>query len=443
MGLLLLKRSTHLPLAWGCVAASCYSLGQPPVFQSPADGMPMEATSNHSCVQVGTPERLVTRLGSNVYVEAPRVLRTGDGVVLIGAPTIEWSAGGEEPVPRVADDSGAPLFGVLLAPDGRASIIPGPADGSGIRTVRAGVDERGRLHALWAPIDSAGRHRNTLMHSVYDRGRWSRSSEIAMLPPFGWDTGVSELVASSLGLTLAVPGMPRHSEANAIYLLSYQNESWAIDSVLVQTPPAYVQVLPQPTGGVVLAYVATLPNSAPGIDVNSIFVVATSAGRPFSVSAPVNIFKSGRTSAHSPVAASDASGFMALAWRQMGDTQRPNNIALVTMSRDAGKTWGSHSTLDQGSSGVLPQVSLLSDASILVISGSALDQSEVILRTLKDGAIETVGGPWQTETSPTFGTVGRDSFLLTFTETEELRTPLGKQHMPVTYLVSVAFCAMK
>jgi len=396
-------------------------------------------TLGQPCFQALGSARLSTANGWHVYVENPRTLKAANGLYLIGLPTLEWHEDSPE-LTRMIAPGGTPLLGAKLGNDGLVTLLYGPPDGGKIIELRVAADAAGRIHAIWSRSDSGNLDSGALYYAIHNGKRWSPTQKVPQLPPHRWDAGTSELLVTPEGLAVVLPGAPYTSHANSIYLLLRQKSRWITRSITVQANPAYAR-LAIVGRNITIAYVTADINSPQEADNNSLFSVFSADFNIGSFSSPQLIHRSGRGASHSPIILTNPRGVLFLVWRQTLETSPPRNEVIVATSNDRGRTWSSRPSITQGSSGLLPAAAFSYDGSLLVTSGSATNDSDVLLWWSGAFGRQRFGGPWMSVTSPTLGGVTKDRLLLSFTTTERIAVPAGEQNMPITNIVRIAPCS--
>lgn len=145
----------------------------------------------------------LTVLGRPLYVEADAFVANGRGdVLLAGTPNYLWKVSPQGEINGLTADS---IFGVVIARDGMARVVPAPVEPRRIRGIRAAARPDGGWDVVFAdvPVDSsssAGAER--LWYAAFDGSRWSSLEPLPM--PSG--VALSPMFTSSLvraGDTLA------------------------------------------------------------------------------------------------------------------------------------------------------------------------------------------------------------------------------------------------
>ncbi|NOT06795.1 MAG: hypothetical protein HOP28_01180 [Gemmatimonadales bacterium] len=386
------------------------------------------------------PQPLRTVGGGYVYVEAPRTLTVRGRTFLFGTPIFVWRTRDPKDGITNIDSTTSParrFAGLRLERSGRVTPIPGPAGGP-LTYLRVGLDAKGLAHAIWSPLPDSGQANSSLVHSTFDGQAWTPPEPIPNLPPHRWDTNSqSEVFAVDSGIATIVVGWSREGKHRALYLLSNRATRWSVQTIALQSPPAYTRALA--TGhDIVIAYVAA-NSEALTDDRNSVFV-RRMAGTSPSPSRPILVFGSGDGEAHAPVLVRDPRGPLYLLWRQENRSPQSSHRILLSMSRDSGHTWTAPVTLGSTSSRFYAAGVVGLRIPLIVAAGAPSSSARVRLWEVRGSAVKAIEQTWPSEFPMSLSQIGEADLLLSLTVTNRLDSPLGGQDIPRTTVVRWTGC---
>ncbi len=303
-----------------CMLGSSSTRGIPPSVSGTAP----------TCPRWTSPRPLLLSGGETVYVEAPQVLRTERGLLLLGTPTI-LIRGLQDSVGAVD----ATQVGVRLREHGPADLVARPRSGGPILFPRTVATGDGAVHITWGRSTDPTSVMPTvqgILYARYDGAAWTDPRVLATSRQFFWEPGSQAgLSSAGTGVVLAVPEVDSVGGKYVLVARASADRSSAA-RIPVSAFAVYATSAAPTPSGVVVAYVAS---AGPG-DRNSLFVTK-SADTGVTWSPPVRVQAGLGDGVHHPALLSNGSRLL-LTWQLASPDGRADSIA-VAASGDEGASW--------------------------------------------------------------------------------------------------------
>lgn len=365
-----------------------------------------------------TPRPLVGTEGRPAYVEAPSVLRTPQGLLLVGTPSLIWYREGAfvPPVPTTPTDTAAfvaalrrnvGLFGVRFRPkEVHTPLYPPVLTGAASHVVGA-VTRDGTMHAVWLQEDVLKDHpRATLWYASLRGNVWSAPQALFSADQLYWRPGTGALLAN--GNTVHVVGSYYRADSGGGVVHARRVASqWRVRTKSIPALPNYTTAAPIGHDSVLIVFSAGDVHA--GVRNGSHLFAIRTGPRDTVLGEPVRVQWSGLGSASWPALNvlgdwGARAGRLSLTWAVVGAGGSAADSLFGMTTSDGGRTWSTRI------SGALPP-----QVALLTVASDTRGNSHVAI--LANGDNERAAGRglwytkrepdrWQTLTRLNFGEVG-------------------------------------